>query len=501
MSKTIADSGKIARYFPDKEGERAADWLAKNVPLFECPDSRFEEVYYHRWHTYAKHLKHTADGFIVTEFLPDVSWAGKHNSINAAAGHHFYEGRWLRHAEQYLDDYAVFWYRKGGSLRSYSSWLADAILAYATVIGDMTLPLELLPDMAQNYAAWEQSNRHESGLFWSCDDRDAMEFSISGSGLRPTLNSYMYADAKAISELARLADDSPLSSEFQEKTERLKKLVQRRLWDEEDGFFKCVPLDSVKADAVWRFDRVDPARNVREEIGFIPWYFSLPDKGYECAWRQLVSEEGFLAPYGPTTAERRHPRFQFAHQNHECLWNGPSWPFATSQTLTAMANLLDEYEQDAVTKTQYFETLERYVQCHYRTESDGTRVFWIDENIDPFTGRWLSRDILESWGWRADKGGYERGRDYNHSTFCDLIITGLVGLRPRNDDTLELRPLLPEGCWNYFLLEDVSYRRHSLTILYDRTGEHYKRGKGLLIYIDGVLAKKSDGLYGTETRL
>ena len=53
------------------------------------------------------------DGFIVTEFLPSVPWGGKHNSINCAAGHHFYEGRWL-HDPQYLDDYARFWFRKGG---------------------------------------------------------------------------------------------------------------------------------------------------------------------------------------------------------------------------------------------------------------------------------------------------------------------------------------------------------------------------------------------------
>ena len=26
-----------------------------------------------------------------------------------------------------------------------------------------------------------------------------------------------------------------------------------------------------------------------------------------------------------------------------------------------------------------------------------------------------------------DKGGKERGKDYNHSTFCDLIINGLIG--------------------------------------------------------------------------
>lgn len=31
----------------------------------------------------------------------------------------------------------------------------------------------------------------------------------------------------------------------------------------------------------------------------------------------------------------------------------------------------------------------------------------------------------------------ERGQDYNHSTCNDLIITGLVGLRPRIDDVVE----------------------------------------------------------------
>jgi len=45
------------------------------------------------------------------------------------AGHHFYEGRWL-HDTQYLDNYARFWFRKGGSPRRYSFWSADAIYHY-----------------------------------------------------------------------------------------------------------------------------------------------------------------------------------------------------------------------------------------------------------------------------------------------------------------------------------------------------------------------------------
>ncbi|WP_442858068.1 MGH1-like glycoside hydrolase domain-containing protein [Blautia sp. SC05B48] len=55
-------------------------------------------------------------------------------------------------------------------------------------------------------------------------------------------------------------------------------------------------------------------------LGFIPWCFELPDKGYEEAWEQIVNPEGFASPCGPTTAEQRHPRYA----DYECLWNGPS---------------------------------------------------------------------------------------------------------------------------------------------------------------------------------
>ena len=53
-----------------------------------------------------------------------------------------------------------------------------------------------------------------------------------------------------------------------------------------------------------------------------------------------------------------------------------------------------------------------------------------------FLGDWISRTILERWKkekndkgeeWPMNKGGKERGKDYNHSTFCDLIINGLIG--------------------------------------------------------------------------
>ena len=70
----------------------------------------------------------------------------------------------------------------------------------------------------------------------------------------------------------------------------------------------------------------------RELMGYIPWYFNMPDEDKNEAWKFLNDENHFYAPYGPTTAERCFPDFMELF-DHECLWNGPSWPFATTQTL------------------------------------------------------------------------------------------------------------------------------------------------------------------------
>lgn len=442
-------------------------WLRDNVPFFECPDKAFEEIYYFRWWTYRKHIVKTPVGFVVTEFLPPVPWAGKYNTISCSAGHHFYEGRWI-HDPSYLSDYAIFWFRKGGNPRLYSFWAADSIYAFCLVHHDPKLSIGLLPDLIENYSAWERTHLDKNGLFWQIDDRDGMEDSIGGSGYRPTINSYMYGDALAIKKIAELAKDPRVATEFQRKAEKIRTLVQERLWNGEAGFFETIPRHGTVS--------VD----VREEIGFVPWYFNLPEGGYEAAWKQLMESGGFLAPSGITTAEQRSPRFMFTYP-HECLWNGPVWPFATTQTLVGMANLLNHYDQTAVSKRDYFMHLMLYARSQHRRLPSGEVVPWIGEDLNPYTGEWIARRILHEWN-RQDKN---RGKDYNHSCFCDLVITGLVGLRPRPDATVEVNSLLPEHTWDYFCLDRVRYHGHVISILYDKSGKRYGKGQGLRLFIDG----------------
>jgi hypothetical protein len=449
---------------------RSWEWMKENIPLFECPQDNFEEIYYYRWWTLRKHIIQTPSGYAFTEFLVPRSYADKYNLISCALGHHIYESRWLRDPI-YLKDNVQVWFRgnDGGKmayLRNFSSWTADALYNSYLINGDRQFIIDLLPDLTEEYRQWEGDHRLSSGLFWQRDVSDGMEESISGGrkvrNSRPTINSYMYGNAAALSKIAGLAGNSELSMLYAAKADTLKKLVDARLWNSSDQFFETLKEDGQLAGA-------------REAIGFIPWYFNLPSQGFEAAWKQVVDKEGFNAPFGLTTAERRHPEFR-THGCCSCEWDGAVWPFATSQTLTAMANLLNNYEQTSVTDSAWFRFMEVYVESQYYRGRP-----YIGEYLDEKTGYWL-------------KGDQERSRYYNHSTFNDLIITGIVGLRPRPDQVIEVNPLLPEGKWDWFCLDRIMYHGKNLTICWDKYGTRYNRGKGLYILVDGKEVGRDDKL-------
>ncbi|MDR3711569.1 MAG: hypothetical protein P4L51_02045 [Puia sp.] len=471
-------------------------FLSKNIPLLDCPDKQLEQTYYFRWWTYRKHIRKTPEGFVILEFLPDVSWAGKYNTINCAASLHVYEGRWL-HDQQFINDYEKFWFRGGGDRSAYSSWMADAIWNQALVTGDRKLAEDLEGDLINDYRDREKNNLDGNGLYWQYPGKDGMECAIGGGmkpgmkedeapdnpGYRATINAYQYANAMAIARIAGWEGRKEITDLFLAKAGALQRNLQEKLWDDTGRFFKVMERRGGAGTLLC---------SARELHGYTPWYFNMPAARYSVAWKFLMDPHYFYAPYGPTTAEQGHPDFSISYEGHECQWNGPSWPLATSITLTALANLLNNYTQACITRADYFKLLLIYSRSQQRKLSDGRVVPWIDENLNPYTGDWISRTRLCVWEkghWSAEKGGVERGKDYNHSTFCDLVITGLIGIRPAADDSLSVNPLVPAGVWDYFCLDNLLYHGKIITVLYDRTGRRYHRGKGLQVWVDGKRAE------------
>jgi len=479
------DAALAAQSFWDN---RDFDWYKSNIPFFECPDADIVTTYYYRWELLTKHLTYGSpnSGYSFTEFIDRPFWSGAYGAISCPAGHQLYEARWLRDP-QYARDYARYWFRtEGAQPRRYGTWISDGVWAVQQVHPDDVFLTNLLPDLKKNYEAWEKRQFvPEVGLFWQNGHDDGMEFNINSrqttdilrgaNGYRPGFNAYMWADALAIARIARLAGNERTANLFEAKAAGLKVKLQKLLWDpERDFFFPMSIRDEQDKDGnvvkkhtlTYQSGRFAGSPHGREEHGYIPWQFNLPDPGHESAWKFLMDRDYFCADYGPTTVERNDPMFLL--QKSCCWWSGQSWPYSTAQTLKALANLLQNYKQNYVSRADYAKMLHIFAISHRKAGRP-----YLAEALHPDTGSFEGHD------------SYNHSEHYFHSSFNDLVITGLIGLKTRNDDTLEIDPLAPAG-WNYFALDDVSYRGHRLSIIWDKDGSRYGKGAGLRVLTDGL---------------
>lgn len=141
-----------------------------------------------------------------------------------------------------------------------------------------------------------------------------------------------------------------------------------------------------------------------------------------------------------------------------------------------MANLLNSYTQSIISKADYL----RELRTHTKLHSNNGKLD-LEEDYEP------------------DKAGpivgLARSHHYFHSGYNDLIITGLVGLRPRADDTLEVSPMIPTGSdISYFRLQDINYHGRTVAVQWDANGSRYGQGAGFKVEIDGHVVASSASL-------
>lgn len=116
-----------------------------------------------------------------------------------------------------------------------------------------------------------------------------------------------------------------------------------------------------------------------------------------------------------------------------------------------------------------------YAQQHYLPDQRLNLV----ENYDPNLGGPI---VYYYWS-----------NHYLHSSFNNLIITGLCGIMPRADDSLTIHPLV-DSTISYFYLGPVIYHGHDVTLYYDQDGTHYGQGSGLTVFVDGKKVSRSQAI-------
>jgi hypothetical protein len=485
-----------------------APWFLRNIPFLEIDDPEIQQIYYYRWNVFRSHIRQIgSQGTTVLEFLPDVPWAGEpYTNLNDSASFHLAEGRWLRDASE-VDDLIDHEYAGGGNDRHFSESIAAAAVGTTLVTGNSDAALRHLDAMQRIYNQWDDHFDRARNLYWIEPLLDATEYTIasidaSGAGFtdtpatrdsrngftggyayRPSINSYQYANALAIAYLATLAGKPEVAADYTRRAAAVRSAVLTQLWNPKFEHFTDRYQRSTAYVTAGDFIRG------RELVGFTPWLYELPPKDassskYDIAWTHILTTSELAGPAGLRTVEPSYPKYMVQYRYdratglRECQWNGPSWPFQTSQALTGLANLLNDYPPASITREDYLRVLRQYTHQHFLTPGHPD----IQEDYDPDRGGPIV--------------GLPRSHHYLHSTYVDLILSGLIGIRPRADDILEINPLLPQlgkstdSAIRWFQLQNLKYHGHDVGIIYDWDGSRYHLGSGLSIFVDGRLARE-----------
>jgi len=472
-------------------------WFFENVPYFDSPDGLFKKMWYYRWWIVRLHL--TAPD--TTDLQGYSFYEGKlgfDNAIVFAVPVQLKELTYLRNPIYGLDQ-AKNAYRNvsaSGALvdppgspywnETYSHWSAAALADYHRVhpIDSATLR-GMLPAIAGDVRGWLSAYDPDKDLLPSRDmprvtgyDLDILSYwfwnnlELNVYARTPDLErvdfaSFVYANAAATAELAQSVGDTALASEFSALAEKIREAALKSFWDPETGFF--YPQNAGDHRRI----------PIRELHGLFPFAMRMApdDPQYHSALAKLVDPSEFWSRYPPVITSMAHYR-QWTWTMDGLTRNIAPNPISMG-ALTAMRAMQD-YHQDIVTPAYFMDLMRRYSELMY------PRV-----NPNDVTWRLNVHEYYSQWEPGA-RSTLPKASDISHdfhSMYNALVVEGVVGLRPRGDDLIELRPAARE--WDYFALDRVRHRGRDLTIIWDRPDGRVRYDgmpEGFSLYIDGKLA-------------
>jgi len=512
----IAPGDQDTRDLVAAQVESYQSWFDANLAHFDCSDPWIRKMYYHRAYVLRKNMLDPKLGRMRWPTQSEGRWRSNWypNVISYGAAHQVREARWLRDPK-YWQGHQRTWAEneksdgvypsrvtpKGPAGGQYTDWITSTSWEGHLVHPDLAFLSQVVEKLAANVRGWQrQFDRDGDGLlevdshwwtgmeyqpsfFFFSDYKVSKDFdqpAVQVSLERVDLTAYNYGNAVAVARIYGRLGQPAKAKEFDDLAAKIAGAVLAKMWrPDKQYFYSLRALDDRVAD-------------VKEVIGVYPFYFGMVPwgKGYEPAWASILDPGQFWTKWPVASASHECPAYSQTNWPGDgramgCMWNGPTWPHANSLVMSAMARTLRATRDQKVSGSP----LAR--EHLWELFSSFTRAQFRNQDLDhPWTGEFYNGDTGE---WKTAE------RDYNHSTWLDILIPDLLGLVPRDDEVVEIDPLLPGDALSFFILDGQRYHGRDLTIVWDAptpgSPDRFGDGrKGLDLYVDGRLAARSPDL-------
>jgi hypothetical protein len=461
-------------------------WFADNVPAFSCSDLAFEKMYYYRWYLLKKCAIQARRFILNHPYMDRVLYEGVAGRwftkvIGLPLPLQIMEARWLND-KSYATSQARVAITKPDFF-DYLNWTPYAIWQLHLVAPNKSLIKEALPVM-QNFVATEAAKDedgdalptvwgswitgmeyqpsfhyftsprwdHTKGDEFVTDDQLTKDAAVYKKFLpleRVDEATYYFLNNLAIAKSSMLTGDSATSKDYQQRAANIRLAVLEKMWDKQKEFFYDLnPTTDEKAIGAKMAD------------GFFPFLFGeLADKTQSSVFKHLLNPQEFWTKWPVPSASQDCPAFdshgfwkvgpKASAENpyqYVCNWNGPTWLFSNALILDSLGSAA-QMSDDENLRIAFMELFKRHTRIQFLKQDFSLPC--AVEHYDSRTGENIR--LLA---------------DYFHSSYNDLLIRFVIGIKPREDDLIEIAPLANPPM--SFTIRDIRYRHHKISMNFNR---------------------------------
>ncbi|WP_238412229.1 Ig-like domain-containing protein [Saccharothrix deserti] len=464
-------------------------WWADNVPYIDVPDPAIKKsVYYRWWLMRFNYLDANIPGNDF-QFPTSVEGAlGYNNAIALTVPMFIDDLKYLRNPVYSYGPWVSVGEVSGNGRytdnpgdpenwsNSYTQYISEAAWRSYQVHGGQ-------PAIAGNLAHYAEQDvkgqldfydRDRNNLIeydWGAltgNDADAVSFHWKPGRLDRTESAYVYSNALAAAQAYETVGDTAKAAEMRTIAGNVQRAVVDVLWDPQSKVLEHRHVES---------NTLVPWKEINN---FYPYSVGLmPNTADHREALRLFADETEY-PLFPFYTANQKDKAAAAEQGKPGT-NNFSQINSTVQ-FRLFSSALRNYPSPYITAEMYKKLLYWNAWSQYiggDTRWPDANEFWadwnpVDQSIDYRS--WIHHTILGSSNW--------------------TVVEDVAGLRPRNDDNVELSPI--DIGWSHFTVNNLRYRDSDLTIVWDDPADGVTRypgvPQGYSVYVDGKRAFTLDRL-------
>lgn len=199
---------------------------------------------------------------------------------------------------------------------------------------------EIYPKLKRFINYYEQNAKHESGLFYFFDDFAIGVDNDPSTFYRPDnssasifLNSLMYMELGAMSNIADLLGNSADAEHYKSAQTTLKNAINDHCYDEKDGMYYSCDINLRPIDPSVALHAGAPRHysTLIQRIGcwssFLPLWAGIPtrEQAERIVKENLLDEKGFWAPFGVRSLSKYEKMYRLVGSGNPSSWHGSVW--------------------------------------------------------------------------------------------------------------------------------------------------------------------------------